>query len=61
MSRHSVPKVGMAGLQQTARLAGESFGHEDLSPSPRLRHVTLQPSLWWLAAAVAGLVALSLR
>jgi len=57
----SVPGSGIATLQRTARLAGESFGHEDVvgaslttaeSPSARW--------LWWLAAiaASAGLAAL---
>jgi hypothetical protein len=54
----------MAGLQRAARLAGESFGHEDLAPLPRLRFFARQPWLWWLAAAlaaVAGLAVLNLR
>lgn len=63
-SRQPVPSIRMAGLQRAARLAGESFGHEDLPSLPRLRHAMFQPSLWWLIAtlaAISGLAALSLR
>ena len=63
-TRRSVPSIRIAGLQRAARLAGESFGHEDLPSLPRLRRAALQPSLWWLVAALAaisGLAALSLR
>lgn len=62
--RHPAPNMGMAGLQRAARLAGESFGHEDISASPGLHPAALTSSLWWFAAALAGtagLVALSLR
>jgi hypothetical protein len=54
-SRQSVPVAGIAGLQRAARLAGESFGHEDVIGAP------LAPSdpyasrwLWWLAAIAAS-------
>ena len=54
-SRQSVPVAGIAGLQRTARLAGESFGHEDVVGRP------LSPAdphasrwLWWLAAVAAS-------
>lgn len=60
-SRRSVPVTGIAGLQRAARLAGESFGHEDVVGA------ALTPGegnaarwLWWVAAiaASAGLAAL---
>lgn len=61
-SRQSVPVKGIAGLQRTARLAGECFGHEDvvggsLSAAPES---ALSRWLWWGAAiaAAAGLAAL---
>ncbi len=60
-SRQSVPVAGIAGLQRAARLAGESFGHEDVIGTP-LPTTDLHASrwLWWLAAiaASAGLAAL---
>ena len=65
-SRQSVPGIRLAGLERAARLAGESFGHEDLAPLPGMPFAGFQSSrwLWWLAAALAataGLAALSLR
>jgi predicted cobalt transporter CbtA len=56
----------LAGLERAARLAGESFGHEDLAPLQGMPFAGIQSSrwLWWLAAALAaaaGLAALSLR
>jgi len=60
-SRQSVPVAGIAGLQRTARLAGESFGHEDVIGTP-LAATDAHSSrwLWWLAAiaASAGLAVL---
>ncbi len=60
-SRQSVPVAGIAGLQRAARLAGESFGHEDVIGAP-LTAADPHGSrwLWWLAAvaASAGLAAL---
>ena len=60
-SRQSVPVAGIAGLQRAARLAGESFGHEDVIGQP-LMNADLHSSrwLWWLVAvaASAGLAAL---
>ncbi len=60
-SRQSVPVAGIAGLQRAARLAGESFGHEDVIGTP-LAAPDLHAArwLWWLAAiaASAGLAAL---
>jgi len=60
-SRQTVPVAGIAGLQRAARLAGESFGHEDVIGQP-LANADSHASrwLWWLAAvaASAGLVVL---
>ncbi len=54
-SRQSVPVAGMAGLQRAARLAGESFGHEDVIGTPL---ATNDPHgsrwLWWLVAVTAS-------
>lgn len=54
-SRQSVPVAGIAGLQRAARLAGESFGHEDVIGAP-LAATDPQSSrwLWWLAAVAAS-------
>lgn len=54
-SRQSVPVAGIAGLQRAARLAGESFGHEDVIGAP-LTASDPQASrwLWWLAAVAAS-------
>ena len=61
-SRHSVPITGIAGLQRAARLAGESFGHEDVVGASAARATEWQSSrwLWWVAAiaASAGLAVL---
>ena len=61
-SRCSVPVTGIAGLQRTARLAGESFGHEDVVGGASLNTTDSNSArwLWWLAAiaASAGLAAL---
>ena len=60
-SRQSVPVAGIAGLQRAARLAGESFGHEDVIVTPLAAsdpHASRW--VWWLAAiaASAGLAVL---
>ena len=54
-SRQSVPVAGIAGLQRTARLAGESFGHEDVIGTP-MSAADMHGSrwLWWLAAVAAS-------
>lgn len=60
-SRQSVPIAGIAGLQRTARLAGESFGHEDVIGAPlAMSDPHGSRWLWWLAAitASAGLAVL---
>ncbi|RYE32830.1 MAG: hypothetical protein EOP23_11105 [Hyphomicrobiales bacterium] len=61
VSRQSVPVAGIARLQRAARLAGESFGHEDVIGTP-LAPADAHASrwLWWLAAiaAFAGLMVL---
>ena len=62
VSRSRVPDVKAAGLKQAARLAGESFGHEDdvlAVPAARLT----SRWLWAIAAAAAalGLVMVALR
>ena len=60
-SRQSVPVAGIAGLQRAARLAGESFGHEDVIGTPLVApDLHAWRWLWWLAAiaASAGLAAL---
>jgi hypothetical protein len=61
-----VPSVRVAGLERAARLAGESFGHEETGPAAPLDLAAFHPSRWlaWLAAglaAVAGLLVLSTR
>ncbi|MGO4174816.1 hypothetical protein [Bosea sp. TAF32] len=61
VSRRSVPVTGIAGLQRAARLAGESFGHEDVIGAPLTQAESHAGRwLWWLAAiaASAGLTAL---
>ena len=60
------PSVRVAGLERSARLAGEAFGHEEPAPLSRLNAAALQPSRWllWLAAglaATAGLLVLGAR
>lgn len=60
-SRQSVPVAGIAGLQRAARLAGESFGHEDvIGTSSTTLEASSSRWLWWFAAvaASAGLVVL---
>lgn len=60
-SRRSVPITGIAGLQRTARLAGESFGHEDVVGASLIAPDSGSARwLWWVAAvaASAGLAAL---
>lgn len=59
-SRQSVPVTGIAGLQRAARLAGESFGHEDVVSASLSAENASSRWLWWLAAiaASAGLAAL---
>lgn len=65
MTSHApVPRVKLAGLERTARLAGEAFAYEDLAVLPNPRYGTSQSRrLWWLVAAIAlaGLTALALR
>lgn len=60
-SRRSVPVTGIASLQRTARLAGESFGHEDVVGTSLLTSdIGSARWLWWAVAiaASAGLAAL---
>jgi len=60
-SRRSVPVTGIAGLQRTARLAGETFGHEDVVGSSLIAPENGAARwLWWVAAvaAAAGLTVL---
>lgn len=59
-SRPSVPVAGVAGLQRVARLAGESFGHEDVVSSVGRAEGGSSRWMWWLAAFAAsvGLAAL---
>ncbi|TCR66516.1 hypothetical protein [Bosea sp. BK604] len=64
MTSHApVPRVKLAGLERTARLAGEAFAHEDLAVLPPRFGMSQSRRLWWLVAAIAlaGLVALALR
>ena len=65
VARSSVPGMKMAGLERTARLAGESFGYEDMALLTGSRSIDAGQGrrLWWLAASVAliGVVALALR
>lgn len=60
VASRSVAAGGVLRLERAARLAGESFGHEEA-----LAVVAPHSGrwLWWLAAtaALAGLVLLSLR
>lgn len=53
-SRQSVPVAGIAGLQRAARLAGESFGHEDVVGSIGHAEAVSSRWLWWLAAFAAS-------
>jgi hypothetical protein len=63
--RSSVPRIRVAGLERTARLAGESFGHEELVRLDRMRPAATPPSrwLWGIVAllSIAGLSLLGLR
>ena len=54
-SRQSVPVAGIAGLQRAARLAGESFGHEDVIGAPMATNDPYGSRwLWWLVAVTAS-------
>jgi len=62
--RSAVPKIRIAGLERTARLAGEAFAHEELTfGTPRTGDSAQLLRLWWIAGAVAliGLAVLALR
>lgn len=56
VSSQSVPVTRMAGLQRAARMAGESFGYEDVRLAARTsrRDWLHARGLWWLAATAAG-------
>lgn len=55
VSRQSVPVTRIAGLQRAARLAGESFGYEDVRIAEASRADLLSSrGLWWFAAIVAA-------
>ncbi len=63
--RSSVQGIRVAGLERTARLAGESFGYEELGRIDQLR-LAQTPSTRWVWAvialfSVAGLCLLALR
>ena len=63
--RSSVPGIRVGGLERTARLAGESFGYEELGRLDQLR-LAQTPStrrVWGLVAllSVIGLSLLALR
>ncbi len=63
--RSSVPGVRVAGLERTARLAGEAFGHEELGRLDRI-HMASTPTGRWLwgivvLLSIAGLSLLALR
>lgn len=61
VSRRSGPVTGIRGLQRAARLAGESFGHEDaVGTSLTQAEGGSARWLWWAMAiaASAGLAAL---
>jgi hypothetical protein len=55
----------LAGLERAARLAGESFGHEDMPAfsGPVFGAPSHSRRLWWFAAAIAliGFAVLALR
>lgn len=51
-SRQSVAVSHLAGLERSARLAGESFGYEETAAVAAPLSSRL---LWWLAALAAGL------
>lgn len=56
--------VGVSRLERTAKLAGESFGHEDLAQPATLASARLPSRLLWAAVAlvaVAGFLLLNLR
>lgn len=60
----SVSDTGMGRLERAARLAGESFGHEDMAPMPPLAAGRVSARLLWglvALAALAGLLVLHLR
>jgi hypothetical protein len=50
------PRISVAGLERSARLAGEAFGHEEAAPLSRLNGAVLRPPRWLssLAAALAS-------
>ncbi len=65
VSRSSVPKIRLAGLERAARFAGESFGYEELSGFETRRDAETAQlrRLWWAAAVIAliGLAIVALR
>lgn len=59
--RSSVPGIRVAGLERTARLAGESFGHEELGRLDQLRLVPTQSARWlWGIVVLMSVIGLSL-
>jgi hypothetical protein len=46
--------ASVAGLERSARLAGESFGYEDVRVLP-VRAESGSRWLWWLAALAAAI------
>ncbi|PZU91079.1 MAG: hypothetical protein DI527_13000 [Chelatococcus sp.] len=54
----SVSDVGAARLERVARLAGESFGHEDMAPISRLENGRVSTRLLWGAVALLALMGL---
>ncbi len=59
--RSSVPGIRVAGLERTARLAGEAFGHEELGRLDQLRLAQTSSTRWvWAVIALLSVVGLSL-
>jgi hypothetical protein len=63
--RSSLPGIRVAGLERTARLAGEAFGHEELGRLDAMNPAATSPGrwLWGIVAlfSIAGLSLLGLR
>jgi len=59
--RSSVPGIRVAGLERTARLAGESFGYEELGRLDQLRLAQTPSTRWvWGIVALLSVIGLSL-
>jgi hypothetical protein len=61
VSRQSGYKVRTAGLERVARLAGEAFGHEEITLHSGSRQASRFALIFGAAAALVAFLVLSLR